>query len=646
MAPKIASYGSWRSPITVDAVTSGSRTLASPRVSLLSGRAFYTETKDSGNRCIVEIINDDELRDVLPAEYSAKNTVYEYGGFPFEILPDDRIIFSNKDNTVHILNPDTKAVSPLVGSPKLRYSDFDANSRDPWVAAVEEDHAHDTPAGIRNYIVAINTETAEVKRILHTADFYYTPAFSPDGSTLVWLEWDHPDLMFDSAKLYRATWKSDGTISDVHLVAGDDREGVAEPRWGPDGSLYFGKEIRGYRRLFRIRPGQDFPVEIATEGLDNAEFGGLRLYQGSRTYAPLSEKLLVAAPLVQGVSKLILINLESGAWSSLAEEDVISEIVLAALVRASDSSCLVIGSGTTTPPALYRFELEQEPRVKKLRDSVDGGLSSSLYSVPEVVRISAKDLPNRKIYGFLWMPYNPDYVAPDDELPPLIILCHGGPTAHMGSGLKLRTQYFTSRGYACFALNHTGSTGYGREYRQALFGSWGLVDSDDAVQIAQFLISEGKVKADGIGITGVSSGGYNTLETLTRHSAVFAGGVCLSGISDIKRLDDSTHKLESDYTDHLILAPGSKKEDKDRLCEERSPFCNAANITSPLLLLHGAQDFVVPLEQAQHMAEAIKENGGNVKLIVVDNEAHGFHKTENVKLWLEEEEKWWQKTLL
>lgn len=205
--------------------------------------------------------------------------MYEYGGSTYAVLPDDRIIFSNKGDTVHILNPDSKEVSELAGHPNLRYSNFEANLTSPWVLANQEDHEHDTPDGVRNYVVAINTETTEVKRILDTADFYYEPSFSPDGSKLAWLEWNHPELPFDSARLYTATW-NDGSISDISLIAGKDREGVAEPRWGPDGSLFFNKEVGEYRRLYRIIPGSDEHVEIKVDGIGNAEFGELRWFQG------------------------------------------------------------------------------------------------------------------------------------------------------------------------------------------------------------------------------------------------------------------------------------------------------------------------------------------------------------------------------
>ncbi|RSL90773.1 hypothetical protein CEP51_000597 [Fusarium floridanum] len=640
----IAPYGEWKSPISIDSVVSKTRSLSAPRASPKSGRAFYTESREDGSTAIVEITKDG-LNEALPAEYSAKNTVYEYGGSPYAILSDDRIIFSNKGNTVHILNPDTKEVTDLTSSPNLRYSNFDANPSSPWVLANQEDHEHDTPDKIRNYIVAINTETAEVRRIRDNADFYYTPSFSFDGTKVAWLEWNHPDLPFDAAKLYSATWHQDGSLSDVHIVAGENREGVAEPRWGPDGSLFFGKEEGAFRKLFHVKPGTDAPAEIKLESLDNSEFGDLRWFQGSHTYAPLSSRFLIAAPVTLGVSKVIVVDLETGSWKEVGDPSILSEVILDSVARLDDTSFLITGAGTTSALALYRVDIVDSVRITKLRNSTEETFPDTIYSQPESLTISSKGQPHREIHGFLWMPHNPDFVAPEGDLPPLIMLSHGGPTSYTGLGLKLRIQYFTSRGYAYLALNYNGSSAHGRAYREALFGNFGLVDSDDAAEFAIYLAETGKTKIGAAGITGTSAGGYNTLRTLTRHPLAFAGGVCLSGISDVKRLDESTHKLESDYVEHLVLGPGVDKSEMDRICRERSPLFDAHKTKAPLLLLHGKKDMVCPLDQAEQMADAIKEAGGDVKLIVAPDEGHGFYQPGNVKMWLEEEEKWWRKTL-
>lgn len=283
--PTVAPFGDWISPITISSVTSKTATLSSPRVCPKSGRAYFAETKETGANCIVGITSDGFLKDLLPPEYSAGNTVYEYGGSSYDVLPDGRIIFSNRgDNTVNILDTNSGHVSRLLEqSATLRYSNFNASTQSPWVLAVQENHEHDTPDKVENYIVAINTSSGKVERIVTGANFYYTPQFNPDGTRLAWLEWNHPYLPFRSAKHYWGDFDAKtGIVSNIKLLAGDrEGEGGAnEPHWGPDGSLFFGLEVDGHYRLFRVPPGKLEPERIKLDGLEDAEFGQISWLQG------------------------------------------------------------------------------------------------------------------------------------------------------------------------------------------------------------------------------------------------------------------------------------------------------------------------------------------------------------------------------
>lgn len=250
------------------------------------------------------------------------------------------------------------------------------------------------------------------------------------------------------------------------------------------------------------------------------------------------------------------------------------------------------------------------------------------------------------------MPHNPAYEAPEGELPPLIIQVHGGPTAHTGPGLKIRSQYWTTRGYAYFALNYTGSSGHGAAYRDALFGHWGIIDADDAAECAEYFTSTGIIRKGGVGITGPSAGGYNTLQALVRSSKrkTFAGGVCVCGVSDVKKLGEETHKLESHYLDPLMFGypvPSDiSGEERERVYRERSPLYHACDISAPLLLVHGTADTVVPVQQARAIKKAIEDKGGDVRLVEVDGEGHMFSAPASKRIWLKEEEAWWRKTLL
>lgn len=371
-----------------------------------------------------------------------------------------------------------------------------------------------------------------------------------------------------------------------------------------------------------------------------------RIDQCSRTYAPLSAQHLVANACTNGTCQLISIDLETGSWRQLADAELICHVYLDAVARLNDVSALVIGSGIEAFPRLYRVDIREGKDIEVIRNSTDQTFPLEYYSRPEHVRIKSKGSPSREIHAFLWMPRNPEFTAPEGELPPLVIYAHGGPTGYNGCGLTLRTQYFTSRGYAYMFLNYTGSNGHGRSYRENLFGSWGIVDADDASEFANYFSESGRVKPGHIAITGHSAGGYNTLQVLVRSPKTFASGFSVAGISDLKRFDDTTHKLEADYTQALVLPKGTGPEEQDKIYKERSALFHTSLIQSPLALLHGRADTVVPLEQSTLVEKDLRARGNLVEVIEIEGEGHMMGKPSSQRIWLEEEEKWWRKTLL
>lgn len=242
---------------------------------------FYVQSRPGGGKTIIES-HKGELRDILCQPYSVENTVYEYGASLFDVLPvGNSIVFSNEDNTVCLLDTKSGSVKVLINSPVLRYSSFNASPTSGWVLAIEEDHAIDTPSRIQNRIVAIDSATGRVKRIVEGADFYFMPSVSYNGKKISWLEWNHPNMVFDDAKVCWADFTDkDASVSNIEVLAGENGESVAEPRWGPDGSLFFCQETSSYRRLFRVRPKQSTPEEVKLDCLGEYEFGEVRLFEG------------------------------------------------------------------------------------------------------------------------------------------------------------------------------------------------------------------------------------------------------------------------------------------------------------------------------------------------------------------------------
>lgn len=323
------------------------------------------------------------------------------------------------------------------------------------------------------------------------------------------------------------------------------------------------------------------------------------------------------------------------------------------------NSFLAIGAGSDIPHGVYHVTIDPKHKHRATTKLVVSAYSKSyppgLFSQPEHIQITSKGDPKRPIHGFFWPPYNPKFTAPAGTLPPLLVNPHGGPTGHSTAGLKIgsvaggNAPFWTSRGFAYFVLNYTGSTGHGHAYRQALDGQWGLLDRDDVPECVDYLCAAttGAPRADRsrVGIHGGSAGGFNVLQGLVWYPDVFAAGVSYCGVSMMRGFSSGTHKLESHYLESLLYRPGMTEEERDRVDEERSPALHAARIRAPLLLVHGEDDTVVPVRQSYDVERRLRESGGEVKLVVVPGEGHMFSKNASKKLGLEAEVEWFMRTL-
>lgn len=252
------------------------------------------------------------------------------------------------------------------------------------------------------------------------------------------------------------------------------------------------------------------------------------------------------------------------------------------------------------------------------------------YSIPEAIEFDTEN--NQTAHAFFYPPRNPDFAAPVDERPPLIVECHGGPTGSTSSTLDLKTQYWTSRGFAVLDVNYGGSTGYGRAYRERLFGQWGVVDVDDCVNGAQSLVRQDLVDGERLIIKGGSAGGYTTLAALTFRD-VFKAGASHYGVSDLEALALETHKFESRYLDSVV-GPYPARRD---VYLERSPIHHVESLSAPVIFFQGSEDKVVPPSQAERMLEALRKKGVPASYVLFEGEQHGFRAADNIKYSLDAE---------
>ncbi len=620
-----APYGSWRSPITASSLTARSVRLGEP---LLDGEYTYwleSRPEERGRSALVKQGPDGERRDRLPAPHSVRTRAHEYGGGAYTVGDGWVYAVLDADQRIYRLAPDSDSPEPVSPEGPWRYADLHLDSQRRRLICVREDHS-DPDREERAEIVALPLDRdpaeIEVEILVTGADFYSNPRLSPDGTQLSWLCWNHPRMPWEGTECHLAQLDDAGRIVRSRRVAGGPEESVFQPAWSPDGRLYFVSDRSGWWNLYR----HDGNTCEALCPLD-AEFATPQWVFGMSTYGFLDAGTILCCLSQDGCWQLARLHLQPRRL----------ELLDTGLSSLSDILCgsgrgqprgLLIGAGATQGSALWQYR-DGDPLLCLAR-STEQAPPPAYLSRPEAISFTSGD--GEAAHGFFYPPVNPDFRAPEGELPPLLVTCHGGPTGATDTALNLKIQFWTSRGFAVLDVNYRGSTGYGRAYRERLKGQWGLVDVADVCAGAETLVAQGRVDPRRLAIRGSSAGGYTVLAALT-FSQCFAAGTSLYGIGDLEALTRDTHKFESRYLDSLV---GPYPEQQD-LYRQRSPIHHIDQLNCPVLFLQGLQDNIVPPNQAEAMAAALDAKGIANALVTFEEEGHGFRQAANIQRALEAE---------
>ena len=615
--PNVAPYGSWKSPIDADLVASAGVGLQQLRI---DGEDIYwieSRPQEGGRKVVVRQASDGTLEDVTPPPFNARTRVHEYGGGDY-VVHDGTVYFSNFADQRLYRNRLGENPLPLTPSGSFRYADAVISPRQNLLICVREDHsASGEPV---NSLVSINLNgSGSVQTLVSGSDFYSSPRLNPDGTKLVWLCWNHPNMPWDGTELWVAGINNTGSLSGAVKVAGGEKESIFQPEWSPDGSIYFVSDRTGWWNLYRLINGKVeslCPLE--------AEFGKPQWIFGQSTYAFDSARRIVCTYLEQGAARLGLLDVDDGSL----EQIKLPFTSISEVHAKSDQILLIAGSSAEFLSVVSCSRTTREFTI--LRRSSSLAIDPGFLSTPEEIQFPTTG--NQMAHGFYYAPKNRDSVGPPREKPPLIVMSHGGPTSSTSTSLRLSIQYWTSRGIAVLDVDYRGSSGYGRAYRDALKGQWGIADVDDCTSGALYLVAQGKADGNRLAITGGSAGGYTTLCALTFRDT-FKAGASHYGISDLEALAKDTHKFESRYLDGLI---GPYPERRD-LYVERSPIHFTDRLACPMILFQGLEDKVVPPNQAEKMLEAVRAKGLPVAYLTFEGEQHGFRKAENIKRVLEAE---------
>lgn len=611
-------YGSWISPITSDLIVS--ETVRLGQVVLDDESTYWTEGRpqEGGRNVIVCCTADGQINDVTPEPFNVRSRIHEYGGGAFAVV-DKTVYFSNYlDNQIYRQGMGTRPVAITSGSGR-RYADFAIDEKRNRLICVVEDHSDLSQNEPVNSLMSLNLVDGMTQIIAGGNDFYASPCISRDGSHLAWLTWNHPNMPWDSTELWVATWNEDGTISNLKQVAGGHNESIFQPKWSPDHKLYYVSDRNGWWNLYYLQNGQTKPLFEM-----EAEFGRPQWVFGMSTYGFVSAEKIICAYTQNGIWHLASIQTKTRKLERIETDYTSIESV-----QVNTNMVAFIGGSPSQFSSVAKLDLAtQYPYV--IRKSCNVELQLECLSTSQTIKFPTAD--GLISYAFFYAPQNDRHIASESELPPLIVVSHGGPTGATSNTLSLNLQYWTSRGFAVLDVNYGGSTGYGRAYRERLNNRWGIVDVEDCINGAKFLVDQGQVDSNRIAIKGGSAGGYTTLCALTYHD-FFKAGASYYGIGDLEALATDTHKFESRYLDGLV----GKYPEEMETYRHRSPIHAIDLLNCPIIIFQGLDDKVVPPNQAEAMVRALKSKGIPVAYVPFDGEGHGFRKSQNIKRALDAE---------
>ncbi|MFA5632251.1 MAG: prolyl oligopeptidase family serine peptidase [Porticoccaceae bacterium] len=622
-----APCGSWESPISPAAITAGS--IGRDHPCMVAGHLYWQESRpeEQGRTTVVVRYPDGACADLLAAPFSVQSKVHEYGGRAWLVAGGSLFFVDKADQRVYRMPlpdqgsaPFSAAASPLTPpDAALRFADFCFDGHGQRLLAVCEDHSaeHEPP---RNYLVVIPLDGSgcadNLEILTQGSDFYAYPRISPDGAELCWIAWNQPQMPWDGSELHCAPSARPHAST---VIAGGVSEAIFQPEWSPNGILHFVSDRTGWWNLYRYHKGEIQPLRVM-----EAEFATPLWALGMSTYDFLSESRIACTYTRQGRWHLGVLDTDAGSLHEIPNDFT----QIHGLSCAQPHHVFFIGASPLCSGDVVCVDTARETLESVVVSQ--GELAPADISQPQNITFDTTD--GDIAHGIYYPPTNAAYRVPDTEKPPLIVVCHGGPTGANYPVLNYKLQYWTSRGFAVLDVNYRGSTGYGRRYREKLNGNWGVVDVEDAAAGARYLAGQGLADAGRTIIRGSSAGGFTVLAALT-FSGVFRAGASLYGIGDLEALARDTHKFEARYLDTLV---GDYPAQKARY-QARSPIHFPEQLDCPVIFFQGLEDKVVPPSQAQAMVAALQKKAIPVAYVTFADEGHGFRKAANIRVALEAE---------
>ena len=601
--------GSWPSLLTVERAAGAQKRFLQPRI--FGDAVYWLEGRpEEGGRTVLVRHAEGHCYDLTPRPFDVRTRAHEYGGGAYAISEAGAFFCNQADQSLYKVQDG--APQRLTAPGPRRYADLVPDlARDRLICVCED--LEGTP---RDILAAVSLKDGTVTPLAEGFDFYSSPALSPDGSALAWLAWGHPQMPWDGCELWLAEIGPDGALRAPRSIAGGTHESIFQPRWSPSGVLHFASDRSGYWNLYRYTGG-----DVQEVCADAADYGYAQWVFGMSSYGFLPGGDLVAVRVEAGCSHPVRIEAGSGRRTPLTARYSHIEHL-----DAADGRVVMLAGATDAAMGVVTWDGHDFEALSEAGFTWDVGHLSRA----QALRFPTSDAEEAHLWYY--PPTHAEYTVPEGELPPLILRCHGGPTAMNGDALDPRIQFWTNRGFAFADLNYRGSTGFGRAYRQSLAGNWGVKDVEDSVRALAQLAALGLADRQRAAVSGSSAGGFTALAAVAFRQ-VFRACSVQYGISELETAMTDTHRFEARYGDTLL---GPWPEAKD-LYRARSPLYAAAAIHAPVLFFQGLKDRVVLPDQTERMLQALRANRIPAACLSFAEEGHGFRRAETLRAVLSAE---------